>query len=263
MKNKFDSFNILLTLLGGAALLFIVAPILGLYLKVGLPELKNAFYDQEIRDCIWLTLWSSMLATLFFSLLAIPFSYLLAKKNFPFKKTVNAIVDLPVVIPHSAAGLALLIIVGRHSMIGKTFDSWGISFVGNEIGIMLAMAFVSIPFLINSARDGFSAVPTELEKAALNLGATPAKVFFTISLPLAIRPILSGLILMFARGMSEFGAVIILAYHPMIAPIMIFDQFSNFGLEHAKSLAVLFITISLLVFVILKLLSSRREDVNS
>jgi molybdate/tungstate transport system permease protein len=125
------------------------------------------------------------------------------------------------------------------------------------------MAFVSIPFLINSARDGFEGVPVRLEKAALNLGASSLRVFFTISLPLAWRNIVSGLILMFARGMSEFGAVVIVAYHPMVTPVLIYERFGAFGLKYARPVSVLFIGICLLVFVILRLLSREKKYVGN
>ena len=127
------------------------------------------------------------------------------------------------------------------------------------MGISMAMAFVSIPFLINSARDGFLAVPERLEKAALNLGASPLRVFFTISFPLAWRNILTGLIMMFARGMSEFGAVVIVAYHPMISPVLIFEWFGAYGLKYARPVAVIFIAVSLLFFILLRLLSREKK----
>jgi molybdate/tungstate transport system permease protein len=122
------------------------------------------------------------------------------------------------------------------------------------------MAFVSIPFLINSARDGFTAVPERLEKAALSLGASRPRVFFTISLPLAWRSIMTGFVMMFARGMSEFGAVVIVAYHPMVAPVLIYERFSSFGLKYARPASVLFIIVALAVFILLRLISVRKEE---
>jgi molybdate/tungstate transport system permease protein len=123
------------------------------------------------------------------------------------------------------------------------------------------MAFVSIPFLINAARDGFAGIPLRLEKAALTLGASPVRVFFTISLPLAWRNIVSGLILMFARGMSEFGAVIVIAYHPMITPVLIYERFGAFGLQYARPVSVLFIVISLSVFIVLRWLAREKNRI--
>jgi molybdate/tungstate transport system permease protein len=201
-----------------------------------------------------------MAATLLFAIAAIPFSYLLARKDFPLKGLVTGIVDLPIVIPHSAAGIALLGVVSRHAILGRAADKIGFGFVGSSMGIMAAMAFVSIPFLINSARDGFLAVPERLEKAALNLGASPLRVFLTVSIPLAARPIMSGLILMWARGMSEFGAVLIIAYHPMITPVLIYERFGAFGLKYARPVAVLFIAVCLMFLVVLRLLARDKEN---
>jgi molybdate/tungstate transport system permease protein len=190
---------------------------------------------------------------------AIPLAYVLARKNFFFKKLISGIIDLPIVIPHSAAGIAILGFLSRNSVLGKAASSVGIDFVGNPLGIAAAMAFVSIPFLINAARDGFENVPVRLEKAALSLGASPVKVFFTISLPMAKRSVISGLVMMFARGLSEFGAVVIIAYHPMITPILIFERFSSYGLQYARPVAVVFILITLFVFIAMRWISGGKK----
>jgi molybdate/tungstate transport system permease protein len=241
--------------LGGLVLLFIIAPLAGMFLKTSLPQYIETAADPVVMRSIRLTLLSSLAGTLIFGLAAIPLAYVLARKEFFLKGLVNGIVDLPVVIPHSAAGIAILGIVSRGTWLGKAGEAAGISFVGGVAGIVLAMAFVSIPFLINAARDGFAAVPEKLEKAALNLGASPWRVFFTISLPLAKRSILSGLVMMWARGLSEFGAVIIIAYHPMITPVLIWERFTSFGLAYARPVAAIFVLVCLAVFVLMRLLS--------
>jgi len=259
LNRKYEPLSLLFAALGGIVLLFIIAPLISMFVSSSLPEISEAAQDQEVRNSIWLTLWTSMAATVLFAIPAIPFSYLLARKQFPLKGLVSGIIDLPIVIPHSAAGIALLGVVSKSSLLGKATDKMGFSFVGSSVGIMLAMAFVSIPFLVNSARDGFAAVPVRLEKAALNLGASPLRVFFTISIPLASRSIASGLILMWARGMSEFGAVLIIAYHPMIAPVLIYERFGAFGLKYARPVAVLFVLICLVFFIILRLLIREKD----
>lgn len=245
-------------LLGGLVLLFIAAPLLGMVFATPLATLFSTATDTEVQGSIWLTIWVSMAATLGFSVLAIPLAYLLARKTFPLKRLVLGIIDLPIVIPHSAAGIALLGFISRDSTLGKTASLFGLNLVGSSFAIALAMAFVSLPFLINAARDGFASVPERLEKAALNLGASSARVFFSISLPMAWRSIVSGLVMMFARGMSEFGAVVIVAYHPMVAPVLIFDRFNTFGLKYARPAALLFILVSLAVFVIIRLIAVKK-----
>jgi len=249
--------NLVFTFLGGVVLLFILAPIAGMYLNTSFGSFTDAIVDEEVRNSIWLSLWTSMAGTILFSFLAVPFSYLLARKNFPFKNLVNGIIDLPIIIPHSAAGIAVLGIITRDSWLGSSAELFGIKFIGNPAGIILAMAFVSIPFLINAARDGFAAVPERLEKVALTLGASPIRVFFTISLPLAWRSVLSGFILMWARGLSEFGAVIIVAYNPKTAPILIFERFTSYGLKYSVPAAALFVGVCLIIFILLRLIKKK------
>jgi len=251
---KHTKLNWAFSLLGGLVLLFLAAPVLGLLLSSTPAQLFETAGDTEVKNSIMLTLGTSMAGTLLFALAAVPFSWILARHQFPLKKLVTAIIDLPVVIPHSAAGIALLGFISRDTIVGKAGSAFGLNFVGHPAGIMLAMAFVSLPYLINASRDGFLSVPVRLEKAALTLGASPARVFFTISLPLAWKNILSGLILMFARGMSEFGAVIIIAYHPMITPVLIYERFTSFGLKYAQPVSVIFILVVLIFFMLLRLL---------
>jgi len=251
------AFHLTFILLGALVLVFLVAPVAGLLLSATPFRIFETLGEGEVRDSIYLTLLTSMGGTLLFALLSIPFAWLLARYSFPLKRLVTALIDLPVVIPHSAAGIALLGLISRDTLAGRAGEAMGISFVGHPAGILLAMAFVSLPFLINAARDGFAAVPPRLEKAALTLGASPFRVFMTISLPLAWRSILSGLIMMFARGMSEFGAVIIIAYHPMVTPVMIYERFTSFGLKYAQPVAVIFILLILLLFFLLRLLSGK------
>jgi len=251
-------FNLVLIVLGGFALLFIVGPVLGMFLHSSPVKVLETVHDKEVQASIFRTLAIAFIGTLFFSIFAVPFAYILARKEFIGKRLITSIIDLPVIIPHTAAGIAVLGIISRDSLIGKGAGLLGFQFVGHPAGIALAMGFVSIPFLINAARDGFLNVPVRYEKAALNLGASPIQGFFTISLPMAWKNVISGFVMMFGRGMSEFGAVVIVAYHPLTTPVLIFERFTEFGLSYAQPVAVIFILICLLVFILLRLLSVKK-----
>ncbi len=252
--------NISFSILGGLILLFIIGPILGMLLAVTPLQFIETVNDSEVTHSLGLTITISGLTTLFFAVAAVPFAYILARKNFPLKGLVSGIIDLPIVIPHTAAGIAVLGIISRDTALGQLAESLGISFVGHPLGIGLAMAFVSVPFLINAAHDGFKAVPIRMEQAALALNASPLRVFFSISLPLARRHIVSGLVMMFARGMSEFGAVVIVAYHPMITPVLIYERFGTFGLQYARPVSILFILVSIIIFIAIRLLADNPES---
>jgi molybdate/tungstate transport system permease protein len=260
MFHRSDTISYVFTFLGGLLLLFIIAPLIGMFLSTSPLSLFETAQDKEVQQSIWLTILTSITATLIFSIGAVPLAYLLARKEFIFKKIVLGVINIPVIIPHSAAGIALLGIISRDTLLGKTAESLGFSFVNHPAGIVVAMAFVSLPYLINASVDGFRNVPVRLEKVALSLGASRQRVFFTISLPLAWRSILSGLVMMWGRGLSEFGAVIIIAYHPMIAPVMIFERFNSFGLAYAKPVTLLFILICLAIFVAMNLISGKSKN---
>lgn len=256
--NGFSYFHLAITLLGAFILLFIVAPLLGMIISTPFKAFTATAADSQVLKSIWLSIWVAMVTSLLFAIPAIPLAYILARYNFPLKNLINGIIDLPVVIPHSVVGIALLGFIAGDGLLGKTFNAFGLKLIGTPFAIALAMAFVSLPFLINSARDGFLQVPVRLEQAALTLGASPFQVFFTISVPLAWRNMVTGLVMMFARGMSEFGAVVIVAYHPMVASVMIFDRFTAFGLKYAQPAALLFLSISLVVFISLRFFSHKR-----
>ena len=264
MKNpapQFNGFALCLHLCAGCVLLFVIAPLAGMLWHSQVSEIHATVQDKTVQRSILLTLGISLCATGVFSLLAIPFAYFLARRAFPLKRLVLGLVDLPVVIPHSAAGIALLTVLNRNSVAGQVADKLGLSFVGSSLGIGVAMAYVSLPFLINGAREGFSAVPLQYEKAALTLGASPVRVFCTIALPLAMRSIVTGFVMMFSRGLSEFGAIVIIAYYPMVTSVLIYQRFNDFGLAYSRGVSVVFVAVCLLVFVVLRLMSGEARHV--
>ena len=252
-------FTWVFTILASLVLLFILAPLAGMFLNSSFSELRTTASDPEVQRSVWYTLAIAFFATIFFAIGAVPLAWIMARRDFPLKKVVQGIIDLPVVLPHTAAGIALLGFISREGLLGGVAQKAGIILVNNGAGIALAMAFVSVPFLINAARDGFAAVPERIEKAALTLGATQSRIFFTVSMPMAWRSIVSGFIMMFARGMSEFGAVVIIAYHPMIAPVLIYERFNAYGINYARPASIIFILVALVFFVFFRTLATERR----
>ncbi|MFO7616096.1 MAG: ABC transporter permease [Bacteroidales bacterium] len=255
-----SGLSLVFALLGGLVLLFIIAPLAGLFIKTSPVEFFETVQDQEVTNSIVLTLGISFATTLVFAIGSVPLAYWLARTSFRGREIIQSIVDLPVVIPHSAAGIALLGLVSRETWLGRAASSIGLDFVGHPLGIGIAMAFVSVPFLIQSARDGFANVPVRLELAAMSLGASPLRTFLTVSLPLAGRSIVTGMVMMFSRGLSEFGAIVIIAYHPMVTPVLIYERFGAFGLKYSRPVAALFVLVCLIFFILLRVLVNRRTN---
>lgn len=253
MKKRNLFFNIVFSALGGLLLLFIVLPLLSILLGTTPETLWLALTDPQVLNSIRLTFSAAATATLLAIITGVPLAFLLARRRFRGKRLVEALVNLPIVIPHTAAGVALLLVFGRRGLLGQWLTPLGIVFTDNFAGVVVGMLFVSLPFLVNLSRESFALVDEELERVALIDGATPWQAFWYVSLPQAWRGVLAGALMMWARGISEFGAVVILAYHPKIVPVLVFERFEGFGLVAAQPVAALLVLAALATFVFLRL----------
>jgi molybdate/tungstate transport system permease protein len=221
--------------------------------------LLQAAADPQVIDAIVLTLYCSFLATVIAAILGTPLAYILARHNFPGKTVVESVIDVPVIIPHSVAGIALYALFMSRSPVGEAFSNIGVVFEDTLWGIVMAMLFVSAPFYVNSAREGFQSINPRLERVARTLGASQWKSFYKITLPLSARHLFSGAVMAWARGISEFGAVIMIAFYPMIAPVLIFYRFTTHGLAGSQPIAVLLILICIGIFILLRVSSKYWE----
>jgi len=254
------SFRWLFSIVGSILVLFIVLPLVKLVFLSDKQALWQALLDADTIGSIWLTVYAALIAVVIGFGLAVPLAYVLVRSEFPGKAVVEGLLDLPVVVPHSAAGIALLFVFGSNFPVGKGFKLLGIEFVDSVAGIVIAMLFVSVPILISAAKESFRRVDVRLEQVARTLGATPWQTFSRVSFPLAWRSILAGSLMMWARAMSEFGAVVILTYHPTVAPILIYERFETYGLAPAVSVAAIMLVISAAVFVGVQAILRRQKQ---
>jgi molybdate/tungstate transport system permease protein len=260
-KPRRVSVPLIFGLLGGLLVLFVILPLATTVLSTTPQVLGETLLDREVLRSLGLTFLAAALATVLALFCGVPLAYLLARRRFWGKQLVEGIIDLPIVIPHTAAGVALLLVFGSRGVLGEPLASVGIFFVDRLGGIVVAMLFVSLPYLVNMSRTAFSGVDQEIENVALVDGASPWQVFGQVTLPQSWRGVLGGAMMMWSRGISEFGAVVILAYHPKIVPVLIYERFEGFGLRAAQPVAVILILTVLVVFSILRwLLSPKRDD---
>lgn len=249
--------------LGVLLLSFILLPLISTLLRTTPATLWGALADPEILNALGVTFYAASWATALALCTGVPLAYLLARHAFPGKRWIEGLIQLPVVVPHTAAGIALLMVFGQEAPLGRALGAVGLRFVDNLPGIVVGMLFVSLPFLVTAAQEAFAAVDPELERVAETLGATRWQAFRYVTLPLAARGIAAGAMMMWGRGISEFGAVVILAYHPKIMPVLVYERFAGFGLRAATPVAVLLILAALVVFVLLRLLLVGPEQVES
>ena len=244
---------------GALVLAIVLIPLFTMVTGPTLDGLLEAARDPDVRSAIGLSLATSFGAATICLVLGTPFAWVLARKSFPGKHLVESIIDLPIMVPHPVIGIAFLGVAGKGHPIGDCLHALGIRIMGTTTGIVAVLTFVGLPFFISSAVTGFKKVPERHEKVARSLGATFYQSLMRVTLPLAWRSLLSGYIMSAARALSEFGAVIIVAYHPMTAPVMVYERFTAYGLAYSQPVAVWLIATSLALFIALRVLALRGE----
>ena len=239
---------------------FIILPLIQLITSPSLEMLRESIGDKDVVRSIWLSVYTAGLAALISFVLGTPLAYLLARSRFRGKRLVEGIIDLPIAIPHPVVGIAILSVAGRNHWFGQVLGELGIRIMGSVTGIVIVLTFVGIPFYLNATKAGFEAISPRLEKVSRSLGASMFSTFIRITFPLAWRSMLIGIIMCCARAISEFGAVVIVAYHPMIAPVLIYERFEAYGLRYSQPVAVWLVSISLILFLLLRVLTLHKVE---
>lgn len=260
MRLRVSPFWALCAVAGVALVTFVVLPAASMVVGAGAGLLGEALRQDDVRRSLALTVAAALVTTAVGFVFGVPLAYLLARKDFPGKRVVEGIIDAPIVFPHTAAGVALLTVYGRQGVVGRLLEPLGITFTDNVAGIVLAMVFVSLPFLVDGAREAFALVDPRYEHVARTLGSSHFGAFARVTFPQAWRGVLAGALLMWGRGISEFGAVVILAYNPKVISVLTFERFEGFGLRAAQPPAVLIVIVAFVVFLLVRsFLAPRRR----
>lgn len=246
------------------ALLFVL-PFVGL--------LDRAFEDgrtwellrtAQVRQALTLSLWTSTVTTIVAALLGTPVAYALARAQFRGREILDALVDLPIVLPPTVAGVALLTAFGRRGLLGEPIEDWtGFTFGFSTTAVVMAQLLVSAPFYVRAASSGFRSVNPQLERVAFTLGASRVRTFFRITAPQAWPALVAGLVLCWARAMGELGATLIFAGNlegrTQTMPLAIISAFegSTLGVAGAIALSLILVAVALVVLVLFRLLARR------
>ena len=250
-----DRMGWLFLCLGLPLILLLTLPLINMTTQPSLSMLKETIMDRDVAAAIARSIFLSLAAAALAFVMGTPLAYLLARKELKGKKLLEGIIDLPIMIPHPVIGIAILSLAGRNHPIGRFLSEAGIQIMGTRTGIVCVLLFVGLPFYINTVKSGFDSVPVRLENASRTLGAGALTTFFRITFPMTWRYMILGIILCTARAISEFGAIVIVAYHPMTAPVMIYERFTAFGLKYSQPIAVWLILISFVLFVCLRMMT--------
>jgi molybdate/tungstate transport system permease protein len=248
--------TVLVAVVSSLFLLFILAPVAGLVASGGGRGLESLASDHELRASLLLTATTATIATVLGVLGATPLSYLLARRQFTGRAIVSAVMDLPLVIPHPVAGIALLLVLGRGSPVGGALYAAGLRVASSPVGIVCAMLFVSAPLYVSAAREAFARVDARYESVARTLGDDAWRTFRRVTLPLSARGLTAAAVVMWARAVSEFGAIVILTYNPKVASVLSYDRFTSYGLSEALPVAAVLVVFALVPLAALRALKT-------
>jgi molybdate/tungstate transport system permease protein len=246
--------------LSGSLLLLLLLPIYALFTYAPPTQIWAAANNPAVRAAISLTLLASGFAVLAAVVLAIPLGYLLARRGFRGRTVVESLVALPVAVPHLLVGLGLFLLVLPGSPLYRFTMALGFPVYDSIGGVVLVMTIVSAPYTVLASDLAFRAVDPRTVEAARALGAGPATAFLTVTFPGALRGIVAGLLLTWARAVSEVGGILVLAYvvypgGPYTGPVtstlsvFVYDLFSSGNLQGAAAVSSVFLLVAFALFL--------------
>lgn len=254
-----------IAVLACAFAVFFVLPFAGLIDRsLDEPRTWELLRTREVRQALTLSLWTSTLTVVLAVAFGTPVAYVLSRSRFPGRALVDAAIDLPIVLPPTVAGVALLTAFGRRGLLGEPLEEWtGLTLGFTTAAVVMAQLLVSAPFFVRAARSGFDAVDPQLERVAYTLGASRVRTFFRITVPQAWPALLAGIVLCWARAMGELGATLIFAGNlegrTQTMPLAVISAFegSSLGVAGAIALSLILLAVALAVLTVFRLASGR------
>jgi molybdate transport system permease protein len=242
---------------------FISLPILSLVLWTVDENSWRAMATPEARDALLLSIKTTSISMLIIISVGTPAAYVLARKEFRGKRLLDSLIDIPAVLPPSAAGIALLLTFGRFGLAGKYLDAFGVQITFTTAAVVIAEVFVAAHFYVRQATVGFSQVRRDVEEAARVDGAGHFGVFTKVTVPLAFPALLAGAVMAWARALGEFGGTVIFAGSfqgvTQTIPLAIFAEFQT-NIDAAVALSVLVLGFAFVVILTVRFLTRRATE---
>lgn len=235
-----------IVVLAGLFALFLGLPVVALVVRAMVDgSLRLALASPVVLEALWLSLLTTAISLAITVGLGLPLAIVLARRRFRGKGVLEAVVDLPIVLPPSVAGLALLLVFGRTGLLSAPFEFLGISVPFTTVAVILAQVFVSAPFFVRSARTGIAGVDRDLEDAARVDGASEGQLFRSITVPLAGAALAAGLVMSWARALGEFGATIMFAGNiegrTQTLPLVVYSEFQGGDVDASVAAAAILV----------------------
>ncbi|ACJ42317.2 MULTISPECIES: sulfate ABC transporter permease subunit CysT [Acinetobacter] len=241
----------------------VLIPLAAVFIKsfgIGWDGLWEILTSERILKSLQLSFSSALIAAFINVVFGLLLAWCLVRYNFPGKRLVDALVDLPFALPTAVAGIALTSLYAPTGWIGQYLEPLGVQVAYTPIGITLALVFIGIPFIVRTVQPVLSDIETELEEAASALGANRWQTITKIILPILLPALFTGFALAFARGVGEYGSVIFIAgnqpFKTEIAPLMIISRLEEYDYAGATTIAAVMLVLSFIILFVINLLQA-------
>lgn len=242
---------------------FVALPLLAIFLRVPLSTLVAQLHSQVALDALRISLKTSLVALAFIIVVGTPVAHLLGTKRFPGRVVLVTLFELPLVLPPAVAGIGLFAAFGRTGLLGPALLHFGIRLPFTWVAVVMAQAFVAMPFYVRQAVAAFGSVDTQLLGASRTLGASPSRTFLRVAVPLARQSLSAGAALAWARALGEFGATALFAGslqgRTQTLPLAIYSEFAGANITACLAMSALLVAVSFGILVSVKLLLRGRE----
>jgi len=257
-NTRFINFKLVICVLSGIALVYIIYPLFSILIFVEPNNLLESLTRPRVIDAFVLSICTASVSTLLIALFGIPLAYCLSRYKFPGRSVAQIIIVIPLVLPPLASGALLLGVFNPQSFLDRLFPN--VEFTQSIIGIIIAQTYVASPFMILASMAAFDSVDKSLENVARVLGKRNLEVFVRISIPLAKKGILIGIVMTWIRAIGELGATLMLAYNPHTISIQIYEDNALGGLSQAIPGIILSILLSIVLVIVYSIIVKKSSS---
>jgi len=257
-NTRLINFKLVICVLSGIALVYIIYPLFSILIFVEPNILLESLIRPRVIDAFVLSIGTASVSTLLIALFGIPLAYCLSRYKFPGRSIAQIIIVIPLVLPPLASGALLLGVFNPQSFLDRLFPN--VEFTQSIIGIIIAQTYVASPFMILASMAAFDSVDKSLENVARVLGKRNLEVFVRISIPLAKKGILIGIVMTWIRAIGELGATLMLAYNPHTISIQIYEDNALGGLSQAIPGIILSILLSIVLVIVYSIIVKKSSS---
>ena len=258
------SMGVTLTMLSIVVLIPMISLVV-FTMQMSLKDIIEVITRERVLSSFRVSIQTAFIASLINAVMGLVLAWVLVRYNFPGKKIMDGMIELPFAMPTAVAGIALTSLTSDQGLVGKVFADYGIKIAYTKIGITVALVFVGLPFVVRAIQPVLEKLDGSYEEAATVLGASPTKTFWKVIFPEVVPAMATGFGLAFGRCLGEYGSVVFIAgnkpYETEIVPLIIMSELQEFDYPSATAIALVMLIISFFILFLVNMIQARNTKI--